>query len=342
MTWIWRVCLFLAAAEANFFINECSCGMSCDVIEKCEEYKESKLLSLLGGKLMFAVASIVSVYQVRPKPFRLVALPEFAQLPSNSRVPRRIGSDLLHPHLIMNDAALQGVQHDFQWVKASAATEALPAMEPLRFGANYYAFDVQGESVASDHTASAAYEKTVVNLFYSDQCGKEAKTPEDIVAAIDDTDVPGRWIYLKSSTLAFANGRWFGGGLQVAPHANPTDGQLSVTSWVAGFAQFVSHAPSLYTGNHTHWPSTTIWNTTRTIIDVDTRLSLGSAADNSASRIEILMQSCETDGEILERLPAIIEVLAVVTMLAPRCQSGRRISSGSYVSGRGKRICCPL
>ncbi|RNF04856.1 putative sphingosine kinase A, B [Trypanosoma rangeli] len=150
---------FPRSGRNHFFINECSCGMSCDVIEKCEAYKESKLLSLLGGKLMFAVASIVSVYQVRPKPFRLVALPEFASLPSNSLVPRRIGSDLLHQHLVMNDVALRGVQRDFKWVKRSAATEALPATEPLRFGANYYAYDVQGESVASDRTASAAYGK---------------------------------------------------------------------------------------------------------------------------------------------------------------------------------------
>ncbi|RNF26237.1 putative sphingosine kinase A, B [Trypanosoma conorhini] len=329
---------FPRSRQNYFFINECSCGISCDVIEKCEGYKESKFMSLLGGKLMFAVASIISVCQLRPKPFRLVALPEFASLPSNSLTPRRIGGELPHPHLIMNEAALRGVQHDLQWVKASAWEEALPATEPLRFGANYYAYEVQGASIASDFAAPPADGKTVVNPFYADPSRKEANTPEEIVAAVNDPDPSGRWICLKSSTLAFGNGRWFGGGLQVTPHANPTDGQLSVTSWVAGFAQFVLHAPSLYTGNHTHWPSTTIWNTTRTIIDVDTRLSPRSAAKNSTSRVEALMQSCEADGEILERLPAIIEATAVLTMFVPRGRPGRRIRGGNHDRREGRNM----
>ncbi|KAF5223741.1 hypothetical protein ECC02_003195 [Trypanosoma cruzi] len=324
---------FPRSGRSYFFINECSCGLSCDVIEKCENYKRSKILSLAGGRIMFAVASIVSVFQIRPKSFRFVPLPEVASLPSNRLIPRRIANEMLHPHILMNDAAIQGVQRDLQWVKTSVGVEALPAMEPLRFGANYYAYDAKMLRVAPDHAAPANTGEAVINPFYSDQCCRDAKTPEEIIAAINDTDVPGRWICLKSSVLAFANGRWFGGGLQVAPHANPTDGQLSVTSWFAGFGKFVSHIPSLYSGNHTHWPFTTIWNTTRTIIDVDTRSYHHSAANNSASRTELLMASCETDGEIRERLPAVIEMCSVVTMLVPKGRATRTMCNKNYGTG---------
>ncbi|EKF31454.1 sphingosine kinase A, B, putative [Trypanosoma cruzi marinkellei] len=321
---------FPRSGQSYFFINECSCGLSCDVIEKCENYKRSKFLSLAGGRIMFAAASIISVFQVRPKPFRFFPLPEVASLPSNRLIPRCIASELLHPHILMNDAAIQGVQRDLQWVKTSAGVEALPEMEPLRFGANYYAYDAKMVRVTPDHAASANGGEVVINPFYSDQSCRDAKTPDEIVAAINDTDVPGRWICMQSSVLAFANGRWFGGGLQVAPHANPTDGQLSVTSWFAGFGKFVSHALSLYSGNHTHWPFTTIWNTTRTIIDVDTRSYHHSAANNSASRTELLMASCETDGEIRQRLPAVIEMCSVVTMLVPRGKATRIMCNKNY------------
>lgn len=75
------------------------------------------------------------------------------------------------------------------------------------------------------------------------------------------------WVYLPSSTLCFANGRWYGGGLQVTPHGNPTDGLLSCTNWVTTFWPFILHVLSLYNGKHVEWNHTSTFDGVSFIVD---------------------------------------------------------------------------
>ncbi len=56
---------------------------------------------------------------------------------------------------------------------------------------------------------------------------------------------------LTIQTVAVANGRFFGGGMQVAPHAEPDDGQFDVISvGDMGMADLVLHGHRIYRGTH--------------------------------------------------------------------------------------------
>jgi diacylglycerol kinase family enzyme len=99
---------------------------------------------------------------------------------------------------------------------------------------------------------------------------------------------------LRVTTLAVANGRYFGGGMMVAPEAKLDDGLLHVTIW-SGFtlADFVLKSGAMYDGSHTKLKGTT----TRTARSV--RLEPGGSEP----------VGLEVDGERLGRLPATFTVL---------------------------------
>ena len=62
---------------------------------------------------------------------------------------------------------------------------------------------------------------------------------------------------LKVTTLAVANGQFFGSGMRVAPDADPCDGLFDVTVWTGyGLADFVLKSKSVYNGRHTRWSGT--------------------------------------------------------------------------------------
>lgn len=59
------------------------------------------------------------------------------------------------------------------------------------------------------------------------------------------------------TTLAVANGRFFGGGMQVAPQADTRDGQFHVTVWSGyGLSDFALKQGGLYSGAHVKWKGT--------------------------------------------------------------------------------------
>lgn len=78
--------------------------------------------------------------------------------------------------------------------------------------------------------------------------------------------------------LAIANGRFFGGGMMVAPQAEPDDGQLDVVSFEdMSTARFLSLAGSIYKGAHLTRPNVkfaraaavSVKSDQRVLIDVD-------------------------------------------------------------------------
>ncbi len=62
---------------------------------------------------------------------------------------------------------------------------------------------------------------------------------------------------LKITTVAVANGRYFGGGMKVAPDADPTDGLFDVTVWTGyTLADFAFKSKAIYDGSHVNLPGT--------------------------------------------------------------------------------------
>ena len=97
---------------------------------------------------------------------------------------------------------------------------------------------------------------------------------------------------LLITSFSIANGRFFGGGMEVAPGARLDDGLFHLTIWSGfGFSDFVLKSGRMYDGTHVKLPGTRI-ATARTL-----RLEPGS----KAGAPQVLL---EADGEQLGRLPA--------------------------------------
>jgi len=59
------------------------------------------------------------------------------------------------------------------------------------------------------------------------------------------------------TTLSVANGKYFGGGMKVAPEADVSDGQFDVTIWSGyGLSDFVLKSAGIYSGDHVNWHRT--------------------------------------------------------------------------------------
>ena len=94
------------------------------------------------------------------------------------------------------------------------------------------------------------------------------------------------------TNCAFCNGRYFGAGMHVAPHALIDDGRFDVTMWSGfGLLDFVRKRRSLYSGAHIRDPGTRIF-----------RASHATAS----SPFEVLF---ELDGESVGRLPVQLKIL---------------------------------
>eukprot|EP00760_Papus_ankaliazontas_P018534 PhM_4_TR17526/c2_g1_i1/m.3800 len=116
-------------------------------------------------------------------------------------------------------------------------------------------------------------------------------------------DNDGVWHSYSVCVLAIANGRYFGGGMCVAPAADPTDQRLDITVWRESFCGFLFGLASVYNGNHIKWAST------RQHRAREIRLE---ALDGDASTVQI-----DLDGELTMTLPVTIQLVpqrvAVVT-----------------------------
>ena len=63
--------IFLRTKRRLFYINECSVGLSSDVIERTERFKRIKWLSLFGGFVVFFCAAVVTLVKLAPVPMRM-------------------------------------------------------------------------------------------------------------------------------------------------------------------------------------------------------------------------------------------------------------------------------
>ena len=109
-------------------------------------------------------------------------------------------------------------------------------------------------------------------------------------ASIDGGPVDERPV----TTFSIANGRYFGGGMMVAPDAKLDDGLLHVTVWSGfGVLDFARYGGQLRDGTHVKLKGT------RTASGKSVRLEPGSGK----------VANVELDGELVGRLPATFTVL---------------------------------
>jgi YegS/Rv2252/BmrU family lipid kinase len=112
---------------------------------------------------------------------------------------------------------------------------------------------------------------------------------DQTVTVSTDGGLPRR---LSITNAAVCNGKYFGGGMQVAPTADPEDGFFDVTIWRGfGLREFVRLRRSLYDGTHVRDPRTSVLRARRIEATSDERVLL------------------DLDGEAVGSLPVQIEVL---------------------------------
>jgi len=103
---------------------------------------------------------------------------------------------------------------------------------------------------------------------------------------------------LDATTVAVANGKYFGGGMCVAPGAVPHDGLFDVTVWSGyGFSDFILKAKSLYDGSHVKLTGTRC---------------LRCKTLTATSEDEVLL---DVDGEQPGRLPCRLTILPAAIRL---------------------------
>ncbi|KAG5480583.1 hypothetical protein LSCM1_06287 [Leishmania martiniquensis] len=494
---------FLRTGTRHFFINECSAGMSCDVVQRGERFKRCRWISMLGGSLLFATSALVSLLFMAPKPLYICKLPPRVPLSATSTTPlddydtdsaaaesdaswvqmrreddgngesggssaglcnrsaytkptsatsssdagsvpprggpnslvalapflslrtplERLcaqlgwsvctetegparGHDSCGPSHTLASTFTQGAKAASEAEKGSAAyaqhaRASIPPpsattvrcslqtpphqvlqlldinrnelelhrllQQPERYltGVPVVSLSgdlaipitstkVTGDDISGKDAVSAAsfdedeeqYEYircklnaqassgdwTSEHLFRvsSEALGADTEAGTGVISAsVRPHDVSDgsfsslTWVELPSSMIAFANGRWYGGGMLVAPHANPTDGLLSCTNWVATILPFVAGVRSIYTGGHVHWRSTSAFDGARFLITSAPPSSASGAMVGPMDRLvnapsgveeELYM---EADGEVLHAAPAIVELAGKITFLVP-------------------------
>lgn len=104
----------------------------------------------------------------------------------------------------------------------------------------------------------------------------------------------GPWSETPITALSVCNGRFFGGGVMVAPGALVDDGLLDVTVWSGfGLLDFLVHQPKIYDGRH--------------VALANTRTSRARTVE--VEPLEAAPVPLEADGELPGRLPARFSVL---------------------------------
>jgi len=104
----------------------------------------------------------------------------------------------------------------------------------------------------------------------------------------------GPWREEAITSLSVCNGRYFGGGMKVAPDARIDDGLFDVVVWSGlGIADFVTKKRMLYDGTHVTLPNTQV-------------LRARTVEAEAAGDAPVLL---DVDGEQPGRLPVRIEIL---------------------------------
>jgi YegS/Rv2252/BmrU family lipid kinase len=78
----------------------------------------------------------------------------------------------------------------------------------------------------------------------------------------------GPWHEERVTAVSVCNGRYFGGGMCIAPDARMDDGLFDVVVWCGfGIADFVTKRPMLYDGTHVRLPNTRVLRARRVEVE---------------------------------------------------------------------------
>jgi len=116
---------------------------------------------------------------------------------------------------------------------------------------------------------------------------------QEVSISVDD----GAPIEAKMALVAVANGRFFGGGMMIAPDAELADGQFDIVILrAAGKLGLIRDIRLLYGGRHRNHPAITILRGRKVVVE-----PLGDKDKNGAL--------VDIDGESPGRIPATFEML---------------------------------
>jgi diacylglycerol kinase (ATP) len=92
----------------------------------------------------------------------------------------------------------------------------------------------------------------------------------EVAVQLDDTERHGRM-----HDVIVANGVWHGGGMKLAPHAAPDDGQFDVVLiGDVSKADFLTTAPKIYKGKHVHHPKVEVLRSRRVEVTAPVQLPI--------------------------------------------------------------------
>ena len=109
----------------------------------------------------------------------------------------------------------------------------------------------------------------------------------EVTVRLDDTERRGRM-----HDVIVANGVWHGGGMMLAPDAQPDDGLFDVVLiGDVGKLDFLTTAPKIYKGKHVHHPKVEVLRSARVTVDAAEHLPI------------------EVEGEQVGTTPAAFEIV---------------------------------
>ncbi|MBZ9894080.1 diacylglycerol kinase family lipid kinase [Mesorhizobium sp. BR1-1-6] len=116
---------------------------------------------------------------------------------------------------------------------------------------------------------------------------------QDVTISVDD----GAPVEARMALVAVANGKFFGGGMMIAPDAELTDGQFDIVILrAASKLKLIWDIRLLYGGRHRNHPAITILRGKKVVVE-----PLGDVEKNGAL--------VDIDGESPGRIPATFEIL---------------------------------
>jgi diacylglycerol kinase family enzyme len=116
---------------------------------------------------------------------------------------------------------------------------------------------------------------------------------QDVRITVDD----GAPVEARMALVAVANGKYFGGGMMIAPDADLTDGQFDIVILrAAGKLKLIWDIRLLYGGRHRNHPAITILRGRKVVVE-----PIGDVEKNGAL--------VDIDGESPGRIPATFEIL---------------------------------